>query len=117
MTICYNQQVAIVTGGATGLGRAHAMALAARGARVVVNDLYGAEQVVADIQALGGTAMADHANVSQPGQVTAMVERALAQWDRIDILVNTTAQSRGQSFSKMSLEDFSLVIDANLMGP
>ncbi len=116
MTIRYDGQVAIVTGAATGLGRAHAMALAARGAKVLVNDLYGAEAVVAEIEVQGGTAMFDRANLSQPDELQVMIEKVMGRWGRIDILVNNAALSRHQSFSNTSLEDFGEVVNVNLMG-
>ncbi|HXR86084.1 MAG TPA: SDR family NAD(P)-dependent oxidoreductase, partial [Stellaceae bacterium] len=96
-TIRFDDRVAIVTGAGNGLGRCHALGLAARGAKVVVNDAGGsvegkgrsaaAEKVVAEIAAAGGTAVADTADVTDPAQVAAMVAGALERWGRIDILV------------------------------
>lgn len=127
MTIEYKDRVAIVTGAGNGLGKSHALALAARGAKVVVNDLGGsldgtgstlsaAESVVEEIKASGGEAIANGANVTKPAEVNAMVEQAMAQWGRIDILVNNAGILRDKSFSKMSLDDFRLVVDVHLMG-
>lgn len=127
MTIEYNNRVAIVTGSGNGLGRSHAIALAARGAKVVVNDLGGAvdgtggslsaaETVVEEIRQAGGEAIANGANVTNADEVNAMVEQTMAQWGRVDILVNNAGILRDQSFSKMSLENFRLVLDVHLMG-
>jgi NAD(P)-dependent dehydrogenase (short-subunit alcohol dehydrogenase family) len=124
MSIKYDGQVAIVTGSGAGLGRSHALALAARGAKVVVNDLGAKDgslsasslEVVAEIEAAGGEAMANGANVADMAQVQAMVEQTMAKWGRIDILVNNAGILRDKSFGKMSIEDFQLVIDVHLMG-
>ena len=127
MTIRYDGKVAIVTGAGQGLGRSHAIELAKRGAKVVVNDLGGsvdgtgggseaALSVVAEIEALGGEAIANGANVADYGQVEAMVQQAMDQWGRIDILVNNAGILRDKSFAKGSLEDFKLVLDVHLMG-
>ncbi|TAL04471.1 MAG: SDR family NAD(P)-dependent oxidoreductase, partial [Rhodospirillaceae bacterium] len=106
------------TGAAAGLGRAHAMALASRGARVVVNDLEaGAAEAVADeIRAAGGEAMAAACSVTDPAGVGVTAEQALGRWGRIDILISNAGLLRDRSFSKMSLEDFRLVVDVHLMG-
>ncbi|MFZ4552786.1 MAG: SDR family NAD(P)-dependent oxidoreductase [Aquabacterium sp.] len=123
----FDGRVAIVTGAGGGLGRSHALALAARGAKVVVNDLGGsrdgsggscaaADAVVAEIRAAGGVAMANGCSVTDPAGVQAMVEQVMAEWGRIDILVNNAGILRDKSFSKMSLDDFRLVVDVHLMG-
>jgi len=116
-------QVAIVTGAGRGLGRTHALALAERGAKVVINDLAGedgvsanAEAVVAEIRAAGGDAIANGANVANFEQVQAMVQQTMDQWGRIDILVNNAGILRDKSFLKMSMEEFRLVIDVHLIG-
>jgi len=127
MSIRFDGQVAIVTGAGGGLGREHALALAARGAKVVVNDLGGArdgsggsataaEAVVAEIAAAGGEAMANAASVTDAAAVEAMVAEVMARWGRIDILVNNAGILRDKSFAKMDLADFRLVMDVHLMG-
>ena len=127
MTMRFDGRVAIVTGAGGGLGRHHALALAARGAKVVVNDLGGtvdgnggtpkaAQAVVDEIRAAGGEAIANGASVTDPQAVQAMVEQALAAWGRIDILVNNAGILRDKSFAKMSLDDFRLVVEVHLMG-
>lgn len=127
MTIRYDGKVAIVTGAGQGLGRSHALALAARGAKVVVNDLGGAKDgtggsseaaqaVVAEIEAAGGEALANGANVAKFDEVEAMVEAAVNTWGRVDILVNNAGILRDKSFGKGSMEDFRLVLDVHLLG-
>ena len=127
MTFRYDNRVAIVTGAGNGLGRSHALGLAARGAKVIVNDLGGAvdgsgshlstaETVVEEIRAAGGEAIANGANVTQADEVEAMVQSGIDKWGRVDILVNNAGILRDKSFSKMSLDDFRLVLDVHLMG-
>ncbi|MEJ2443588.1 MAG: SDR family NAD(P)-dependent oxidoreductase [Exilibacterium sp.] len=127
MTIRFDNQVAIVTGAGNGLGRSHALALAARGAKVVVNDLGGArdgsgasseaaQKVVADIKAAGGEAIANGANVADFDQVSQMIQDALDQWGRVDILINNAGILRDKTFSKMTLDNFRAVLDIHLMG-
>jgi NAD(P)-dependent dehydrogenase (short-subunit alcohol dehydrogenase family) len=127
MTLDFTGRVAIVTGAGGGLGRAHALALAARGAKVLVNDLGGtaagtggsptaALAVVDQIVAAGGQALANGASVTDPAAVAAMVAQAMAAWGRVDILVNNAGILRDKSFAKMSLDDFRAVIDVHLMG-
>jgi NAD(P)-dependent dehydrogenase (short-subunit alcohol dehydrogenase family) len=124
----FKDKVAIVTGAGGGLGRSHALALAARGAQVVVNDfgrpvaqpdgreISAADAVVAEITAAGGTAVASHASVTDEAAVQAMVQDTLARWGRIDILVNNAGILRDKSFAKMDMADFRLVVDVHLMG-
>jgi NAD(P)-dependent dehydrogenase (short-subunit alcohol dehydrogenase family) len=127
MTIRYDGKVAIVTGAGQGLGRSHAIELAKRGAKVVINDLGGAKDgtggsseaaraVVAEIEAMGGEAIANGANVAKYDEVEAMVKQTMDKWGRVDILVNNAGILRDKSFSKGSLEDFKLVLDVHLMG-
>lgn len=123
----FNDRVAIVTGAGGGLGKSHALELARRGVKVVVNDLGGsvdgtggsktmAEQVVAEIEVAGGEAMANGANVTKEDEVQAMVDAAIERWGHVDILVNNAGILRDKSFSKMTMDDFRLVLDVHLMG-
>jgi NAD(P)-dependent dehydrogenase (short-subunit alcohol dehydrogenase family) len=116
MTLRFDGRVAIVTGAGGGLGRSHALALAARGAKVVVNDLAQADAVVAEITAAGGQAIGHAASVTDEAAVAAMVQQALDTWGRVDILVNNAGILRDKSFGKMSMADFRLVLDVHLMG-
>jgi NAD(P)-dependent dehydrogenase (short-subunit alcohol dehydrogenase family) len=127
MTMRFDGRVAVVTGAGGGLGRLHALALAARGAKVVVNDLGGtldgngatpsaALAVVEEIRSAGGQAMASGASVTDAAAVQAMVDDAMKQWGRIDILVNNAGILRDKSFTKMTLDDFRLVVEVHLMG-
>ena len=111
-------RVAIVTGSGGGLGRAHALYLASKGAKVVVNDLSQApaDGVAGEIQAAGGQAIAVAASVTDEAGVAAMVERTLATWGRVDILVNNAGILRDKSFAKMTMDDFRLVVDVHLIG-
>ena len=120
-------RVAIVTGAGNGLGREHALLLARRGAKVVVNDLGGrrdgsggslsaAQAVVAEIEAQGGVAMANGANVCQFGEIEELVKDVNAAWGRIDILVNNAGILRDRTFAKADLGDFSAVLDVHLKG-
>ena len=125
--IRFDGQVVIVTGAGGGLGRAHALEFARRGAKVVVNDLGGsvdgsggssaaAEAVVAEIVAAGGEAMADGASVTDDRGVAAMVEKTLARWGRIDVLIANAGILRDKSFAKIEMVDFDRVLDVHLMG-
>jgi NAD(P)-dependent dehydrogenase (short-subunit alcohol dehydrogenase family) len=127
MTIDFRDRVAIVTGAGGGLGREYALELARRGAKVVVNDLGGArdgsggsatpaQQVVAEIEAAGGSAVANAASVTDAAAVEAMVADTLSRWGRIDILINNAGVLRDKSFAKMTLDDFRFVLDVHLMG-
>ena len=127
MSIRFDGRVAIVTGAGGGLGRQHALALAARGAAVIVNDLGGtvegnggaptaANAVVDEIRAAGGKAIASAASVTDFAAVQAMVQAAVGEWGRVDILVNNAGILRDKSFAKMDLADFRLVLDVHLMG-
>ena len=127
MQIDFKGRVAIVTGAGGGLGRQHALALAARGARVLVNDLGGdvhgaggsvgaAQAVVNEIRAAGGEALANGASVTDYAAVQAMVQQAIDAWGRVDVLVNNAGILRDKSFSKMEMDDFRLVVEVHLMG-
>ena len=127
MTIRFDGRVAVVTGAGGGLGREHALALAARGAKVVVNDLGAAVDgsggataaalaVVEQIRAAGGEAIASGASVTDVAAVQGMVDQVMQTWGRVDILVNNAGILRDKSFSKMALADFRLVVEVHLMG-
>lgn len=127
MTISFAGQVAIVTGAGNGLGRSHALELARRGAKVVVNDLGGArdgsgassaasQEVVRLIEEMGGEAISHGANVANFDEVQDMVMQTMNKWGRVDILINNAGILRDKSFTKMSLEDFKLVMDVHVMG-
>ena len=125
--INFKGRVAIVTGAGGGLGKAHALELARRGARVVVNDLgssvdgeggtLSAAQAVADqINGSGGEAITDGANVTRDEDVAAMVGTAMDRWGRVDILINNAGILRDKTLHKMSMDDFRLVINVHLIG-
>lgn len=127
MTTDMQGRVAIVTGAGGGLGREHALALARRGARVVINDLGAArdgvggseapaDAVAREIVEGGGEAFGSGASVTDAGAVQAMVDETLARWGRIDILVNNAGVLRDRTFAKMTLDDFRFVVDVHLMG-
>jgi NAD(P)-dependent dehydrogenase (short-subunit alcohol dehydrogenase family) len=121
--IRFDGRVAIVTGAGSGLGRCHALGLAARGAKVVVNDLgrngapsENALKVVEEIRAAGGTAMADPADVADFEQASAMAARAEKDWGGVDILINNAGVLRDKSFAKMEMADFEFVVRVHLIG-
>jgi NAD(P)-dependent dehydrogenase (short-subunit alcohol dehydrogenase family) len=125
--IRFDGKVAIVTGAGGGLGRQHALELARRGAKVVVNDLGGAvdgsgggseasHRVVEEIKALGGEAIANGSSVTDDAGVQRMVKDAMDHWGRIDILVANAGVLRDKSFAKMEIADFAFVVDVHLMG-
>lgn len=111
-------RVAIVTGAAGGLGRAHALYLASQGAAVVINDMgqHAADRVAEEVRWQGGRAFAVAASVTDEVAVGAMVTRALTEFGRIDVVVNNAGVLRDKSFAKMDLADFRLVVDVHLMG-
>jgi NAD(P)-dependent dehydrogenase (short-subunit alcohol dehydrogenase family) len=111
-------RIAIVTGAGGGLGRAHALYLAAKGARVVVNDLSdtAARDVVAEIGVQGGKALALTGSVADEAAVARIVGSTMDAWGRVDILVNNAGILRDKSFAKMTMDDFRLVVDVHLMG-
>jgi NAD(P)-dependent dehydrogenase (short-subunit alcohol dehydrogenase family) len=125
--IRFDDKVAIVTGAGGGLGRQHALELARRGAKVVVNDLGGsvdgsggsseaAAKVVGEIEALGGQAIANGSSVTDDAGVAHMVEQAMDAWGRVDILVANAGVLRDKSFAKMEMSYFAFVMDVHLMG-
>ena len=131
MSLNFKGRVAIVTGAGGGLGKQHALALAARGAKVVVNDLgadvhgdlhgnggsvSAAQAVVDEIRASGGEAMVNGASVTDYEAVKAMVQQTMDAWGRVDILVNNAGILRDKSFAKMEIADFRLVMDVHVMG-
>jgi NAD(P)-dependent dehydrogenase (short-subunit alcohol dehydrogenase family) len=126
MTIDFTGKVAIVTGAGGGIGREYALELARRGAKVVVNDLGGARdgtgtsdaaaEVVAEITAAGGTAMANGGSVTEYEQMADMVAKAKADWGGVHILINNAGILRDKSFAKMEPADFELVVKVHLIG-
>ena len=126
MTIRFDDKVAVVTGAGGGIGKEHAIELAKRGAKVVVNDLGGsvdgsgasdaANEVVELIKSEGGEAIANGASVTDLKAVKAMVAQTIEEWGRIDILVNNAGILRDKSFHKVSLDDFNLVMDVHFQG-
>ncbi|MDA8483425.1 SDR family NAD(P)-dependent oxidoreductase [Pseudomonas resinovorans] len=127
MTIRFDDRVAIVTGAGNGLGRVHALQLAARGAKVVINDFGGSRDgsgssteaalaVVEEIRQAGGTAIANGANVADYEQVQALVKQTVEAFGRVDILINNAGILRDKSFTKMEMADIHAVINVHLMG-
>ncbi len=125
--IRFDGKVAIVTGAGGGLGREHALELARRGAKVVVNDLGGAmdgsggssdaaKTVVEEIEAAGGEAIANGSSVTDDAGVALMVGHAMDAWGRIDILIANAGVLRDKSFSKMEIADFEFVLGVHLLG-
>jgi len=126
MTIRFDDKVAIVTGAGGGLGREYALALAARGAKVVVNDLGGARdgtghsdaalKVVEEIKAAGGEAMSNGGSVTEYEQMVEMVAKAKEAWGGVHILINNAGVLRDKSFANMEPADFKFVVDVHLNG-
>lgn len=126
MSISFKDRVAIVTGAGGGLGRAYALELARRGAKVVVNDLGGARdgtghsdaalQVVEEIRAAGGEAMSNGGNVTEYEQMVEMAAKAREAWGGIHILINNAGILRDKTFAKMDMQDFELVVRVHLLG-
>jgi NAD(P)-dependent dehydrogenase (short-subunit alcohol dehydrogenase family) len=125
--IRFDGKVAIVTGSGGGLGKQHALELARRGAKVVINDLGGsvdgtgggsaaAEAVVAEIKAFGGEAIANGASVTDDAGVAHLVQQTMDAWGRIDILIANAGILRDKSFSKMEIADFEAVMNVHVMG-
>jgi NAD(P)-dependent dehydrogenase (short-subunit alcohol dehydrogenase family) len=123
MSMRFDNRVAIVTGAGSGLGRSHALELARRGAKVVVNDLGrggnnsdGALAVVDEIKRAGGEAIANPANVADREQVSDMVAQVMQTFGRVDVLINNAGILRDKTFNKMDLDDFDIVLDVHLRG-
>ena len=126
MSVSFEGKVAIVTGAGNGLGRAYALELARRGARVVVNDLGGARDgtghsdaalaVVEEIRKAGGEAMSNGGNVAEYDQMVDLVARAKEQWGTVHILINNAGILRDKSFAKMDPADFEIVVRVHLLG-
>ena len=126
MTIRFDDKVAIVTGAGGGLGREYALALAARGAKVMVNDLGGARdgtghsdaalKVVEEIKAAGGEAMSNGGSVTEYEQMVEMVAKAKEAWGGVHILINNAGVLRDKSFANMEPADFKFVVDVHLNG-
>jgi len=127
MAISFKDKVVIVTGAGAGLGRAHALEFAKRGAKVVVNDLGGkvdgsgggsdaANKVVEEIKALGAEAIANGASVSDRKGAESIVNDAVSKWGRVDVVINNAGILRDKSFAKMELDDFELVLKVHLLG-
>src|SRR5262249_13165975 len=127
MTIRFDNRVAIVTGAGNGLGRSHALLLASRGAKVVVNDPGGAvdgrggahavaDKVVAEIKAAGGQAVPNYDSVADMKSAQAIIETAIGAFDRLHVLVNKAAVLRDKAFNNMSIEDFEFASQVHYMG-
>ena len=127
MTIRFDNRVAIVTGAGNGLGRAHALLLASRGARVVVNDPGGAvdgkggdhaaaDKVVAEIKAAGGQAVPNYDSVADPKSAANIVKTAVDSFGTIDIVVNNAGVLRDKTFHNMTVDDFDFVVKVHFLG-
>lgn len=122
----FENKVAVVTGAGGGLGKSHALELAKRGAKVVVNDLGGsgdgvgssdmADVVVDEIRQAGGVAIANKASVSTREGAKSIIDDAVAEFGTVDILINNAGILRDKSFSKMTLDDFEMVVNVHLLG-
>src|SRR3954471_10250949 len=127
LDIRFDGRVAVVTGAGAGLGRSHALLLASRGARVVVNDLGGnpdgtgssdsaADLVVKEILEAGGEAVANHDSVATPEGGAAIIQTAIDAYDTVDIVINNAGILRDKSFAKLEPADLEAIIDVHLKG-
>ena len=122
----FKDKVVVITGAGGGLGKAHALEFASRGAKVVVNDLGGsgdgtgsgdaADAVVEEIRNAGGIAIANKASVSDKAGAQSIIDDAVSEFGTVDILVNNAGILRDKSFKKMPLEDWDIVMDVHLNG-
>ncbi len=122
----FKDKVVVITGAGGGLGKSHALEFARRGAKVVVNDLGGsasgegsgdaADQVVAEIEAAGGTAIANKSSVATHEGAKSIIDDAVAAFGTVDILVNNAGILRDKSFKKMTLADWDIVVSVHLNG-
>jgi len=125
-TTDFEDKVVIVTGAGRGLGRSHALEFGLRGAKVLVNDLGGAvdgtgtgntaQAVVEEIRDLGGEAIANTADVSDPEQARTIVEDAFNTWGNVHIVVNNAGILRDKTFRNVTIDNFQAVINVHLMG-
>jgi len=127
MDVRFDDRVAIVTGAGAGLGRSHAMLLASRGAKVVVNDPGGsvdgtggaaavADKVVAEIKAAGGEAVASYASVADEESAQSIIDMAMNAWGQVDILVNNAGILRDRAFNNMTMADYEFVNQVHHFG-
>lgn len=127
MSINFEGRVAIVTGAGAGLGRSHALLLASKGAKVVVNDLsrsrkqgneqgYAADDVVEEILTAGGQAVANHDSIAEFEGAQRLVDQAVATFGTLDILVNNAGALRDKTFGKLEMADWDFVLKVHLSG-
>ena len=125
--ISFDDQVAVVTGAGGGLGKTYALEFARRGAKVVVNDLGGAadgtgasasmaDQVVKEIEEAGGTAVANHDSVATPEGGEGIIQAAIDNFGRCDVVINNAGILRDKTFAKLTPEELEIVIDVHLKG-
>lgn len=127
MTIGFDGRVAVVTGAGHGLGRSYALAMGARGAKVVVNDIGGAidgngtsatpaDAVVDEVRAAGGEAVANYDSVAERDSAAGIVQTAIDNYGQVDIVINNAGIVRDKTFHKMSLDDYEFVVKVHLLG-
>ncbi len=116
--MAFESAVSVVTGGASGIGRALCWELARRGGKIVVADINrsGAEAVAADIRERGGSACAIHVDVRQAHEVESLVDSTLAQFGRLDYFFNNAGMGVGGEIHELTLDQWRSIIDVNLMG-